>query len=459
MQESELQKLKDYIGEEYISTEELDLIVYTSDLAALPSLIKQFYKIKKPCCILRPANTEQVAEIVKFAVENKIPFTSRAGASSGMGGVVPIDGGIILDLTRMQEIIAVDAETMHLTVQPGMTWRKLIYELDKMDLIPKIYPSSAPSATVGGFIATGGYAGIGAPKYGAIGQQIQSLRVVLPSGKVSEVVFPFTSLFVGSEGTLGVVTEITMKVCRKGQVIHPLTFGFETMVSAVSAISEIAKSGIQVYHLIVFDRYFLDVSRGLGENMPPNEVLLLLVLEGSKSAVEGEVATVRTILKGANEISAGLAWEEWDRRFKAELFVKRAGPSLILVEIGAALTDVPQIYRTLRETGDALKIEQGFCAILGQGLSMLCMPFVLTDERRGMDYLKILAMSRRLISKALERGGVPYGIGLWNTAYLNSIYDEQTVTYLSRVKSIFDPNNLCNPGKMVEDRTPEQMRL
>jgi glycolate oxidase len=118
----------------------------------------------------------------------------------------------------------------------------------------------------------------------------------------------------------------------------------------------------------------------------------------------------------------------------------------------------PQLYTDFQTMAHSERIEIGFCGILGHNATLLCMPFMLTDERNGLDYLKVLSFSRKLLSKALKRGGLLYGIGLWGSSYLPFIYDQEKLKLFKEIKQVFDKQNLCNPGKIVEDRTPEQLR-
>jgi FAD/FMN-containing dehydrogenase len=445
-------------GEENVSDNELDRINYSSDLASLPAVLKQMYKIQDPKYVLRPSSTEQLAEIIKIARKYNLSFTARAGASSGTGAVIPVDDGLVLDMTRMQSILDIDQTSLQATVQPGITWQKLNFRLKKLGFMIGIHPSSSPSATVGGFISTGGYAGIGAPKYGPINKQVQKLKVVLPSGIIREIVPPMTSLFVGAEGTLGIVTEITLQIYPKSQSIIPLAFGFNDLESVIEAIETLIKSGITPYHTMLFDRKFFDVTKSLGLAGASNEIVLLLTLEGSELVVQGALDIINNIFPVKGQLEKGFALEEWERRFKAELFIKRAGPSLILLELGVPLRLVPQLYKNLRLLGKSEGIELGFCGILGHGNTMLCMPFILTDEQRPMDYFKVLLFSRKLTSVAIKLGGAPYGIGLWGSSYLPFVHSQDTLKIFSAIKQDFDEKNLCNPGKITEDRTPEQFR-
>lgn len=445
-------------GKENVSNNELDLITYSSDLASLPPVLKQTYKIQNPKYVLRPASTEQIAEITKIARSQKLPFTARAGASSGTGAVIPVDDGLVIDLTRMQSILDIDLTSLQVTVQPGITWQKLSFRLKKLGFMVGIHPSSSPSATVGGFISTGGYAGIGAPKYGPISKQIQKLKVVLPSGIIQKIIPPLTSLFVGAEGTLGIITEITLQIYPRSQLISPLAFGFNDLESVIGALEVLIRSGITPYHVMLFDRKFFDISKSLGLVGPSNEIVLLLTIEGSELVAQSALEIINRIFPVKGQLEKRFALEEWERRFKAELFIKRAGPSLILLELGVPLRLVPQLYNNFQQLGKSEGIELGFCGILGHGNTMLCMPFILTDEQRPMEYFKVLLFSRKLTSAAIKLGGAPYGIGLWGSSYLPFIHSQDKLKLFSAIKQVFDERNLCNPGKITEDRTPEQMR-
>ncbi|MHA1325668.1 MAG: FAD-binding oxidoreductase, partial [Candidatus Helarchaeota archaeon] len=297
-----LKEFQAICGEQNVSTDLLEGIAYTSDLAALPPILTQIYKIQFPQFIIRPTTSEQISQIIKIANTHNIPFTPRAGASSGSGAVIPIDGGILLDLTQMQKIIEFNSDAQTITVQPGITWRKLMFELSKFHLIPGIHPSSSPAATVGGFISTGGYAGIGAPKFGHIGKQVQHLKVVLPSGIIKEVYPPFCSLFIGAEGTLGIITEVTLRTYPKWDAIVPLAFGFNSMQSAISSLQKLLKAKIHPYYVTIFDRYFLDVSKTLGREVPKNEILMFMTLIGSQTVVQYETQVVQALFSDSTEL-------------------------------------------------------------------------------------------------------------------------------------------------------------
>jgi glycolate oxidase len=445
-------------GEENVTSDELDLIAYTGDLASLPPLIKQLYQIKSPQYIIRPSTSEEISEIIKIATKYKIPFTSRAGASSGSGASIPVDGGIVFDLTKMDRVLEIDIDFHQVKVQPGITWSKLSLELVKYGYMTGIQPSSSPSATVGGFISNGGYAGIGAPKYGSIAVQIQKIKLILPNGQITEISSPLSSLFIGAEGTLGIISEINLRIYPQSQRIYPIALCFEDFESAITGLELTLQNGVRPYHSVIFDKYSLELLSTFTHEVPKRGYIVLLTLEGSETEVQHDLEKIRAIFSKENEFSEEFAQVEWENRFKSELIIKRAGPSLILLEIGATIKDTTQIYKTLQELAVKENLNIGFFGILGHGASILCMPFILTDERDGLDYLKQLLLSRTLLSHAIKMGGEPYGIGLWNTSFLTSLHTNEKMEIFRKIKLVLDEHNLSNPGKIVDDRTPKRMR-
>ncbi|MFX0132931.1 MAG: FAD-binding oxidoreductase [Candidatus Hodarchaeota archaeon] len=450
------QKLEEICGKQNISNEELDLIVYNSDLASLPPVILKLYDIKPAEYVARPTSTSQISEIMKLANDKKVPITPRAGASAGLGGALAVSGGIILDLTSLDKIIGYNHETKYITVESGVSWKKLIKYLIKFNRKIGIHPSSSPSATIGGFISSGGYAGIGAPKFGPISEQIINLEVVLPTGEILTVKPPFSSTFVGAEGTLGIVTKICLKTYPiKG--ITALTFGFKNMRSAIQGILDLLRKGIRPYHLMLVDKYFLNLSQKLGIDIPKQNLMVFIALEGSIENLGLEKEKVLKILTNGELFNGGVASEEWDRRYNAELFIKRAGPSMILLEIGLSLANITEFVSQYNDLCEEKNVEVGFVGILGHGSTMLCMPFLLADERKGMDYLKLLSFSREIISLGLGVGGTIYGVGIHNAPYLKYIHSNETLNLFKDLKKILDPNNILNLGKIIESKVPDQL--
>ncbi|MBU0623955.1 MAG: FAD-binding oxidoreductase, partial [Candidatus Thermoplasmatota archaeon] len=213
--------------------------LYSHDLAPLPKEMDLIFKTM-PDQVVRPAYTEDVVQIVRKAIATKKPIVPRGAGSWGLGGSVPVKGGITIDMTGMSKIISIDEANLVVTVQPGITWNALSEALDAKGLFLPCYPSSAPSATLGGWISTGG-TGIGAFKYGSAGDLIRDMEVVLPTGIVvhtGDKLVPQNGggpnlnwLFVGSEGTMGIVTEVTFSVLPKPEELRPISYSLDALTT------------------------------------------------------------------------------------------------------------------------------------------------------------------------------------------------------------------------------------
>ncbi|MCK5152280.1 MAG: FAD-binding oxidoreductase, partial [Candidatus Thorarchaeota archaeon] len=178
----ELQELADIVGEDYFSSEDYMRDLYSSDIAALPGLVNDLLKTKADA-IAQPTTTEIVSNLLKFCSTIGIPIVPRGHGTSGYGGALPTRNGLIIEMTRMNEVYSIDKENMTVEVGAGIIWGNLLEVLEDEGLSVAAYPSSAPSSTVGGWVAAGG-SGIGSTKYGGIKEQVVDIEVVLPDGRI-----------------------------------------------------------------------------------------------------------------------------------------------------------------------------------------------------------------------------------------------------------------------------------
>ncbi|MHA2234916.1 MAG: FAD-binding oxidoreductase, partial [Candidatus Thorarchaeota archaeon] len=177
-----LQNLADIVGEDYFSSEEYMVRLYSTDIAALPGIVGDVLNPNAEA-IAQPTSTEVVSNLLKFCKEKNIQVVPRGHGTSGYGGALPTRGGLVVEMTRLNEIYHIDKENMTVEVGAGIIWGKLIEDLEDENLTVAAYPSSAPSSTVAGWVAAGG-SGIGSTKYGGIAEQVVDLEVVLPDGDV-----------------------------------------------------------------------------------------------------------------------------------------------------------------------------------------------------------------------------------------------------------------------------------
>ena len=194
-----------------VSFRMLERKLYGHDIAAMPGIIKPFVGNTVPDAVVQPENEAELVELVRWAMENRIPLTPRGKASSGYGGVLPIKHGIVVDFYRMKKVKEIDAEKLTATVEAGVVWERLDKELAKKDLTLRLYPSSYPAATVGGWLAQGG-AGIGSYEAGWFADNVVSAKVVLPDGSIEEFTGDDLNLVSQAEGITGLISEVTLKV-------------------------------------------------------------------------------------------------------------------------------------------------------------------------------------------------------------------------------------------------------
>jgi FAD/FMN-containing dehydrogenase len=444
--------LSGIVGKNNVSCKEADLVCYSSDLAPLPDIIISTYGIKAPSVVVRPKNAGQVSEILEFANKEKVPVTPRGGASSAMGGCLPMDGGIVLDMTSMDSILSVDENGMRVRVQAGVTFERVLKEMGKKGLKLGCFPSSAPSATIGGYISNGGCAGIGAPKNGPIALHILQLEVVLPDGKRVSVESPYSSLFVGAEGTLGVITQAALRAYPIPESFRVLSYGFNDVASACSGLEKLFRSGIKPYFLTFMDRHFLEITSKLGLDVPSYEMIIFTALEGSKESVAAEEVAINKIFSFGKMLDVTFALEEWERKYKAELFIKRAGPTIILVEANVPIVKLREAISRLKDVSKRLGLHICLYGLMGYGGSMLTMPIVLTDERRGEEYFNTMLAALKMTSVAISIGATVYSVGLHNSIFMELIHDVKRLEIMKLLKRMFDPLGIMNPGKLTECR-------
>lgn len=464
------EQLMKIVGKENFTDSELDILCYSSDMAALPPEIFSLYGFAKPDYVVTPTSTEQIAAIVELTNKYGVPVTPRGGASTGYGGSVTVNGGIVLDLTGMKQVLELDEKKKSVTVQSGITWKELIDLLAKKGFQPGIYPSSAYTATVGGLISTGGCAGLGAPKYGSIEKQILDLEVVLPSGKVihtSVDAIPNTgiapknhSVFVGSEGIFGIVTKTTLRIYPISDGFEILAFAFNSLKDGWRVMNEMLDNEINPHTLHLMDKQFLNDLRMVTAKTPEAGAMMVVALEKStrKEVSESKDALLKICTKnGGRDLGSEVAYDEWEGRFKVELLFKRLGPAMIPLEVLAPVKAGLVIIDRWRKTAEENKMNLSIFSILGDNRRILLMPMALTDERNKGHFVKTVAIMMNMLKESVNLGGQIYSIGVHSFPYAESKLGKHHMKEMLRMKEVIDPKNLLNPHKVVQGAMPPWM--
>ncbi len=459
---SEIYKnLVDIVGEERISSSNLDRILYSHDLAPLPKELSLVFKTV-PDIVVKPRDATDVSKIMKYAVKYDIPVTPRGGASWSFGGVVPAYGGIVLDMGSMQEILEINKENLFATVEPGVNWKKLHDTLLSKDLLIGAYPSSAPGASVGGWINTGG-AGVGSYKYGGIDKLIRSLEVVLSDGTIintgcknvlnNSSGYNLTDLFIGSEGTLGIITKVTLKVNIAPEEIRPKSYIFQNLEEAGRAIYALTRTNITPYHIAFFDGTHFDLLRDLDKAAPTIGALVNITFSGDSSIIDIQEKSTDDIMEryGGKKTSKEFSDHEWAERF-FESKAKRLGPGLIVGESFCPVSKIVEMSKGSQNVLKKLKMKGAVVGFVADPNTVIFMTYAISNEHKLIKNMVSMALVKKLTDEAFKVGGRPGGFGLLFSGNLKKIHGKG-VLVMDDIKSALDPHYIMNPGKLIESTT------
>ncbi|MEE9150645.1 MAG: FAD-binding oxidoreductase [Thermoplasmata archaeon] len=449
-------------GKDRVKIDPFERRMYSHDLASLPKIMELGFKMM-PDLVVKPKSAKEIAEIVKIAAQEGIPIVPRGGASWGLGGAMPVAGGIVLDLTRMNRIRDYDYDNHIVTVETGITWKTLYDTLLRKGYIIGSYPSSAMAATVGGWINTGGV-GVGTYKYGSAMDHVKSLEVVLPTGKILETgnfrtsIFggmDLNKLFFGSEGTLGIITRASMRIYPAPEELRPISHGFSNFRELSQVVRQITFSDVTPLHISFLDRFHFDFLRDLGIHTPDPKIqgMLNIALEGDSAVLDLEEKVLDKIAakqKGQKQ-DAQIAKHEWDERFY-ELRTKRAGPTATLGEVFVPISEMSNMVDSTYRLIKRMKLRAAITGMVSDRNTVVFMPYYLSDERKLIRNMVSLSFVKKLGDLAFEQGGRPAGLGLFVSGNLKKMYGHGWDT-MRELKAVLDPYDIMNPGKTTEGLT------
>ncbi|MHA2351595.1 MAG: FAD-binding oxidoreductase [Candidatus Thorarchaeota archaeon] len=473
----QIRNLADIVGEDFFSSEKFMTELYSSDIAALPGIVNDVLNPQADA-VAQPTTTEVVSNLLKYCKQKNIAVVPRGHGTSGYGGALPTRGGLVIEMTRLNEIHHIDKENMIIEVGSGIIWSKLIEDLEDEGVTVAAYPSSAPSSTVGGWVAAGG-TGIGSTKYGGIAEQVVDLEVVLPDGEVirtkdtSEERFmvvkgskrygggdsfygevndniPYnsdsTQLFVDSNGTLGIITKVVLKIIPLRN-IRPTTSSFRSQSLMAGALQDILEATRPFYLHFITDKFYRMLKKV--DQAPPTtgEFIISCAFEGTDDEIETEIEKLKHIVSrysGSLE-SREVAEHEWGERFYP-MRIKRLGPSLAPSEVYVPLENLDEYINHMNKHFKAEDFAlEGAITDRGEVAVLTWFP---DDERRRISFLMGWYRSLDVINLGLKHGGRAYSIGMWNAAHSRSFYGKENYTKMSNLKRKTDKKGYLNSHKV-----------
>jgi glycolate oxidase len=410
-------------------------------------------------------NTEQISEIMKLANREHVPVVPRGGATGLTGMAVPSKGGIILDLNHMNRIIKISIEDRLAVVQPGVVYADLEKALDKFHFFFPPDPASGKVSTLGGNVATNA-GGVKGAKYGTTRDYVLGLQVVLPDGRImrtgshtmkSVSGYDLTRIFVGSEGTLGVVTEIILKVNPKTTSATTSLATFNSVEDAGRAVSQIMHSGIipSVLEILGYDA-IVAINQNTDLNLPEVDAILLTETDGyTQAETDYQMKKVIEVFRNNDVIeikqaqTAEEAAELWAARKSAYAVLARIKTNFVLEDVTVPMTKIAELLKGIKEIS---KKHDLMIATYGHAGDGNLHPQILFDGYDPQQVERQEAASTDLFKLTIELGGTltgEHGIGLQKAPYMTLEHDPVAMDVMRSIKKMFDPNNILNPGKMA----------
>ncbi|MDM8000467.1 MAG: FAD-binding and (Fe-S)-binding domain-containing protein, partial [Dehalococcoidia bacterium] len=449
--------LEDKFGKR-ISFDKTERRLYGHDIAEIPSLIKPLVGNTTPDAVVQPQSEEELAELVKWAAKNNVRLTPRGKATSGYGGAIPVKKGIVVDFYRMNKIIQISPDARTATVQAGVVWEKLDQALAKHGLTLRLYPSSYPSATVGGWLAQGG-AGIGSYEAGWFCENVVSARVVLPDGTVREFSGADLDLIAEAEGTTGLISEITVRVQTR-EKLDLMAISCPNAPDAQRLMQSFIESRLPIWSVLFINPRMAELRNKapLQEHyghydeekvlLPIAYIVILAFRAKDAPEVLGKLPAMLEAAH-AERLSDEIAEHEWKNRFKL-MVVKRLGPSLVPAEVVVPLKSLGDFMTEVeRQVGQPL-VKEG--VLIREGKKgepeVVILGFIPSDQRR-FGYNLVFPLSLSIASLAEKHGGRPFATGLYFTGKAREVLGEEKVRKLREFKAKTDPHDILNPGKVI----------
>ena len=458
LDQSTLNKLRDIGGAENVLTAKEDLIPYAFDGTAV---LKE-----SPGCVVFTTGTEHVSAVLKLANDTGTPVVTRGSGTGLSGGSVPSRDCIVLCTVKMEKILEVDPANLTMTVEPGVTTIQIAEAAEKAGLFYPPDPGSMKISTIGGNVAenSGGLRGL---KYGVTRNYVMGLEVVLPDGEVmwlgnkcvKDVAgFSLKDVMIGSEGTLGVITKVLLKLIPKPAAKKTMVATFDAMDQAAQTVSDIIAAQIIPCTLEFLDRTTIHCVEDFAKvGLPLDcEALLLMETDGHPAAVAEEAAKMEDLAKanGAKEVRVAKddaeATQLATARRSAFSALARLAPTIILEDATVPRRELAHMIRFVAEVAKKYELKIGTFGHMGDGNLH---PTFLTDERNKDEMRRVHEAFTEIFDEAIRLGGTitgEHGIGLAKKEFLPKFAGQAQMRVMRELRKSLDPKGILNPGKMFD---------
>jgi glycolate oxidase len=415
-----------------------------------------------PGLVVLPRTTAQVSYVVRRCHEEAVPFVARGSGTGLSGGALPVETGVLIVMSRMTQVHAVDIDDERAVVEPGVVNLELTRRASPHGYFYAPDPSSQQICSIGGNVAENS-GGAHCLKYGFTAQHVTGLEVVLPDGTVERlgghapdpVGYDLIGAFIGSEGTLGIATEVTVRLTRTPESVRTLLAAFRTMDEAGAAVSAIVASGIVPSAIEMMDALTIEAAEAaVACGYPAGAGAVLIVeLDGPAAQVDVDGVAVEEHCTAAGAFELRLAVDDaeranvWRGRKSAFAAVGRISADYIVQDGVVPRTALPEVLRDIAQLAESTGIRVANVFHAGDGNQH---PLVLFDESRG-EVEAAEQVSTRILELCLEHGGSitgEHGVGHDKKKQMSRMFTDVDLDVMQLVRCAFDPASLCNPGKV-----------
>jgi glycolate oxidase len=456
IEQENLRELEAIVGPDYLLTSPEDRVCYSYDGT---------FAECRPDAIVSPDTTDQVSAILALAHREGIPVVPRGMASGLAAGTVPFGGGLVLNLTRMNRILEIDRENLTATAQSGVVTSDLAAAVEREGLFYPPDPASIRQSTLGGNVACNS----GGPrclKYGVTGDYVMALEAVLPDGRVlrtgnkclKDVTgYDLVHLLVGSEGTLAVISEVTVRLLPLPQAKRTALAIFQDIGSASQVVNQILYAGVLPATLEIVDETAIQcVEEYLHAGLDCTaEAMLIVETDGDPESAQREIEVAAQVCKqgGAREVqiarTAAESDELWHARRSVSPSLGRVRPNKLGEDIVVPRSAIPEMVRRIKRT--ALKHDLPI-VIFGHAGDGNLHPNILFDKRDEDELERVEAAVGELFANAVDLGGTlsgEHGVGVLKQPYLEMALGPLAIEVMRGIKRAFDPKGILNPGKVL----------